>query len=524
VIQVKTCILIVSAAGLLLGIFAFPATGDPFDPRLDGWYFSNWREEPPNCVGSCDFSWDLYRQAYLGVNPTHDCVEAPLDCAYYEIFKNCASGGNCGGMSLLALALYKYGGYLGFCSPAYFYTGAEGPDRDDLHQAINLFQARQFSASGIENFLELLDSGDLNNAERAFSEVKESLGKGDYPVLSLANSFYGTDAHTVIPYAVEENPAGYPPGTKIMHIWDSNHPYDEDPDHYTDSNPANHLVITSTYNWHYTSGSTYYSGSGWDSAWCFCVPMSKILHKSRQPMALDVLFDALLTAFISGPGAVLSQVSDTAGHRLFAGPRTATEEVWEEDAQLRLGGAFRWPYASNPAPDEPQLLFLREPDKSEAVSLTVDGASYRLLLVSDGTMLEIEGTSARPARDIITLSGSGENPCLQITSASSKRSLSLRLLRGQPSEGDWRGVVLSDLVIGADATISVSTVGDFDTIEVVSSDTLGFALAAQTKTQAALLSRNFGELTAPARQRLELSLVDWAQLESTSLEQVLTGG
>ncbi len=514
----------VCIAALLLGVLAPLALSDQFDPKLDGWYFSNWKEENPNCVGSCEFTWDLYRQTFLGINPTHDCVEAPLDCAYYEIFKTCAAGGNCGGMSLLALALYKYGGYMGFCSPAYFYTGTEGPDRDDLHQTINMFQARQFSASGVENFLELVDAGDLNNAERAFYEVKENLGKGDYPVISLANSFYGEDAHTVIPYAVEENPSGYPAGTKIMHIWDSNHPYDEDPDHYADWNTANHLVIESDYVWHYTSGSTYYSGSGWDSAWCFCVPISKILHKSRHPMALDVLFDALLTVFVSGPGAVASQVSDDAGHQMFARARTLSEEVWEEDPDLRLSGAFRWPYGDRPSPGEPELFFIRKPaeNTNHGVSFAVDGASYKLVLVSGRDMFELEGTSKEPARDIISIYGSTQNPYLQITTSSPQRTLSVRRIQGAIKADDWRGVLLSDLTISQETKITIATVGDLSAIELESSDTqLTFHFFAQSRTKGDFLTRDFGRFTSPAAGRLQIGPSDWTKLENTSLKQAV---
>lgn len=82
-----------------------PLTMD-FDPIVNGWNFQNWE--------ASSFDWDLFRDAYLGINPTHDCVQAPLDCAFFEIFKNCAQGGNCGGMSLLSLALFKYGGFMGF--------------------------------------------------------------------------------------------------------------------------------------------------------------------------------------------------------------------------------------------------------------------------------------------------------------------------------------------------------------------------------------------------------------------------
>ena len=76
-----------------------------FDPARDGWYFENWGEDS-HFIDSSDFSWDLFRQSYQGINPAHDCVEAPLDCAFYELFKNCAGQGNCGGMSILGLALF----------------------------------------------------------------------------------------------------------------------------------------------------------------------------------------------------------------------------------------------------------------------------------------------------------------------------------------------------------------------------------------------------------------------------------
>ena len=195
--------------------------GADFDPATDGWYFENWGEQSPYCLTSCDFSWDLFRQTYLGVNPTHDCLEAPLDCAFYEIFKSCAKQGNCGGMSLLALAIYKYGGFMGFCGPARFFTGVKSPDREDLHRAVNILQARQFSTAGIENIMDIFDAGAINDANTAFATVKEALANGDYPLLSIANDYVGDAAHTVIPYKTEIFPTGdswygYPSGTKVM--------------------------------------------------------------------------------------------------------------------------------------------------------------------------------------------------------------------------------------------------------------------------------------------------------------------
>lgn len=510
----KRSYLAAAIVALLSGVLAFPTLGDPFDPKLDGWYFSNWKEESPNCVDSCEFSWDLYRQTYLGINPTHDCVEAPLDCLYYEIFKTCAAGGNCGGISLLALALYKYGGYMGFCSPAYFYTGVKGPDRDDLHRAINILQARQFSASGVENFLELVDSGDLNNAERAFYEVKENLGKGDYPVLSLANSFYGTDAHTVIPYAVEENPPGYPAGTKIMHIWDSNHPYDEDPEHYADWNTANHLVITGTYEWHYTPGSTHYSGSGWDSAWCFCVPMSKILHKSRQPMALDIVFDALLTAFISGPGAALSQVSDDAGRRLFkpVNDQDPSERERETDEGVRLQGAFRWPWgqAKSEGVDTPELFFIRRSeDEVSPLTFTINGSRYKVLFSIAGNVIQIDAESDISATDVVRLSGTAANPSLEIATLGEEREFSIRCLRAGEDHADWRSFDISHLVVNPESQVTITSLDNLHALEISSAGReVLFDLAVTQKVNGTVSTRAFEALVTTPGKRLRIAPAD----------------
>jgi len=150
-------------------------TLDEFDPKRDGWSFENWGDTVP-------FSWDLYRQTYLAINPTNDPVEAPLDVAFYEIFKNCSTGGNCGGMCLLALAMFEYGGYMGYCAPPNFFDGPPGPNgpsRPDLRAAINIMQARQFSAPGIRNFLDVVKAGQLNDGVAAWHRIQSGLASGD---------------------------------------------------------------------------------------------------------------------------------------------------------------------------------------------------------------------------------------------------------------------------------------------------------------------------------------------------------
>ena len=148
---------------------------------------------------------------------------------------------------------------MGFCSPAKFYTGRQSPDREDLHRAINILQARQFSTAGIENIMDIIDTDAINDANTVFPAVEQALANCDYPLLSIANDYVGQYAYTVIPYKTEIFPSGnrnygYPPGAKVMYIWDSNFPYDDNVSRYNSGSRANRLVIKSATNWSYTSG------------------------------------------------------------------------------------------------------------------------------------------------------------------------------------------------------------------------------------------------------------------------------
>ena len=268
---------------------------DEFNPRRDGWFFENWGE-------AADFDWDLYRRTYLAINPTNDPIESPLDVAFFQIFKGCAANGNCGGMSMLALALFKYGGYLGYGSPANFYTGAgSGPDRADLHQAVNIMQARQFSAAGIRNFLDVIKAGELNDGFAAWNRIRSGLASGDYCMLSLSNGLFGDAAHTIIPYRADMMGS-----SRVLHVWDPNRPYDAFSQHYDGDH--NKIIINGPTTWSYDqnagglfTGGTLYDGSM--NGWFFAIPTSLEIHKGRQPISAGFVLTGLTTLFVSGIGA-----------------------------------------------------------------------------------------------------------------------------------------------------------------------------------------------------------------------------
>jgi hypothetical protein len=498
-----------------------------FDPARDGWFFSNWGETAPYCIGDCNFSWDLYQQAYLGINPNHDYVEAPLDCAFYEIFKGCAAKGNCGGMSLLALALFKYGGYMGFCSPANFYTGTTSPDRADLHQTINVLQARQFSATGIQNFIDTVGAGQLNNADAAYNKIKTQLGNGDYAVIWLANSLVGESAHTLIPYAYDDSPAGFPAGTKILHLWDSDLPYNQYPDYY--NTHQNLLVIHSAFDWEYNQGAgtgatgcVDYKGS--NNGWCMAVPMSTVLHKARQPMTLDMAFDALTTLFMHGPGAAITQIEDDQGHRFYSAD--ADEHLrWDEIESSPLHGmpwVLRWPWPAltreGQVPGE--LYFLRRPPGPGSLTLTLRGSNYSLVHAQAGNLVQVQASGAARARDTLTISGlASTSQALELHTSASRRGYTLQQLRSFARVGGWRAIHVINARLNASG-LHVQTLGELQVLEVAGLDRpVTYEVELHQYRQKALAKRKVGRHSTTAGRAMQYAPHDWEHLEHTRIDK-----
>lgn len=438
---------------------------DMFDPTLNGWYFENWGE-------ATDFSWDLFRKTYLAINPTHDCVEAPLDCAFYEIFKGCAAKGNCGGMSMLSLALWKFGGFMGFCSPACFYTGTTEPDRADLHEAINIMQARQFSAPGIQNFLDAVKAGDLNDAEAAFQKIKSGLGSGDYAMISISNGLFGDAAHTVVPYRIDEYPSGFPAGTKLLYIYDPNRPFDAFPVYYTGGH--NRMIIKGPTNWTYdqNAGSLYTGGTLYDGSnngWCFAIPVTTEIHKARHPISVGFVITGLSLLFVSGVGAAVTQIEDDDGRRFYTTdtPHLHSSEI-ETSSLQRVEGVTRWPWFDAVGIGElpGELYLIQRPPGSSSLTLTVSGKQYELRQLHLDNLVEIQSQSAGSARDRIRIEDfTGDYQAVEIQTDGTSRRFRVNQLRAENGEGDWRSLeVRNALLSKADMRVQASP--GFESAEV----------------------------------------------------------
>jgi hypothetical protein len=489
---------------------------DEFNPRRDGWFFENWGE-------ATDFDWDLYRRTYLAINPTNDPVSAPLDVAFFQIFKSCAANGNCGGMSMLALALFKYGGYLGYGSPANFYTGAgSGPDRADLHQAVNIMQARQFSAAGIRNFLDVVKAGQLNDGVSAWNRIRSGLASGDYCMLSLSNGLFGDAAHTIIPYR-----ADMVGSSRVLHVWDPNRPYDAFSQHYDGDH--NKIVINGPTSWSYDqnasglfSGGTLYDGSM--NGWCFAIPTSLEIHKGRQPISAGFILTGLTTLFVSGIGAAVTQIEDDEGRRLYTSDKTHRNRGdLETSSDRRLTGVAPWPWPGGLAGDLPgELFFIERPPGSSPLHVSVRGDGYHLAHLSAGHLTELTARRAGSvAKDSIRLEGSADDAqSVVVSTRAARRQFDIHHLRHDGPDA-WRSVTVRNAVVTQDR-LEVRAPVAFDVVEI-SGTTARRDVDVELRRfgDGKLTSRRAPGQRVPAGRALRMAPSSWDRLSRAKVERVL---
>jgi hypothetical protein len=90
-------------------------------PEKYGWGFRNF--------ATATFSWDVFRNTMFGIPQDSSGLTAPFDLLFYDqCFKTKlaggSGGGNCFGLSLMAIIMNNDGGQLGYCCPQNFYGGS----------------------------------------------------------------------------------------------------------------------------------------------------------------------------------------------------------------------------------------------------------------------------------------------------------------------------------------------------------------------------------------------------------------
>jgi hypothetical protein len=426
-----------------------------FDPASDGFPFANFDTD--------SLDWDTYRRSYLSIWPTNDVVGAPLDVAfYYAAFEGCAQPGHCVGLSTLAITIWQLGGWFGFSSPASFYAGPPdtyphpGPESDDLRKAVHILHARQFDAGNVQDVLQTVKAGHLNDGMAAYDRVFDGLASGDLQVLSISDGLSNGHAHCLLPYRCETLASG----ERDLYVWDSVRPYALYPDFYNSG--YNRIRINGPTDWTYDQNPTSaindgYLYEGAHLGWLFAFSASAVRNKGSQPFSVGYFLSDLSYFVLTGSASVV-QIEDDEGRLLFETDAAGRPTGWRTDAGLAVAP---WPWAGGSGSGK-ELYLVAGADT--AITVHVEGGDYRLQVASEGRLTEVGPRGAGRAVDSIRVEPTRDSHALELRTSARSRRFDVRHVR-QSQPGKWAGVHVRDALVTDDA-LRVELGGAGDTARV----------------------------------------------------------
>lgn len=415
-----------------------------FDPASDGFPFANFDTD--------SLDWDTYRRSYLSIWPTNDVVGAPLDVAfYYAVFEGCAQPGHCVGLSTLAITIWQLGGWFGFSSPASFYAGPPGtyqdpnpgPESDDLRKAVHILHARQFDAGNVQDVLQTVKAGHLNDGMAAYDRVFDGLASGDLQVISISDGLSDGHAHCLLPYRCETLASG----ERDLYVWDSMRPYALYPDYYNSG--YNRIRINGPTDWTYDQNPTPPSTSdgylyeGVHHGWLFAFSASAVRNKGSQPFSVGYALSDLSYFVLTGSASV-AQIEDDEGRLLFETDAAGRPTGWRTDAGLAVAP---WPWAGGPGSGK-ELYLVAGADT--AITVHVEGGDYRLQVASAGRLTEVAPRGTGRATDSIRVEPTGDSQALELRTSARSRRFDVRHVH-QSQPGKWAAVHVRDALVTDDA-------------------------------------------------------------------------
>ncbi len=181
----------------------------------------------------------------------------------------------------------------------------------DIHDYVHVQHTAQLSAEGLHNIVAEVTAHLLGDAQtQIYDEIAGALSGGEFPLVSIQDG----DAHTMVAYDLEDNPAG--PGNYFINVYDSNRPYTSDEDTNADLHASSVAVsririyqdYTGNYSYSYDMGNRTWGG-----------PLHELVVTTDDVIpAVPTMPDSLtgLLTFITGSSAHVTQLSDAAGHNL----------------------------------------------------------------------------------------------------------------------------------------------------------------------------------------------------------------
>ena len=316
-----------SILALFLAALAAPAAADDHPAEKYSWSFPNFRGDP--CVPGLDFySWDLYRQTFIGI-PSDEESNLGFD---YDIYKaafetKIGGPGSCYGMVLMSLLINDKGGNLGYCGPVGQYSGDtvgtsahtckgggiqfQGPTDPNLRRAIWEMHGHQLNLAAVRYYLEQIAKGQVSNGLMAYNMVAASkpcivsIIKDKWSIFGAGHTILGYDAQVV-------------GGQKRIYVYDPNRTWAVDNilnrGWYT--NEDNFIWLDGSGDWHFTmAGGTEWSSPG---GLISITPLSIAGPRDRNPGSMGFGAGEIVNQVaFTGDAVSLEQITDSSGKRLF---------------------------------------------------------------------------------------------------------------------------------------------------------------------------------------------------------------
>ena len=299
----------------LAAVVAFPALADDYASQ-NGWRFLNFQDPT--------FSWDIYRDTFIGIPSTEDALSSAFDVVFYQqVYKSKLSAdGNCFGMSLLDQMILKYGGHLGYCAPVTQYSGdptstAMGPTDPMLRRAINIMHGHQVNLPTVQFLLNIFAQHLNRDAQYAYDQFNYWQSRGDLTLVCITSDLNPADGgHTMVAYRVQDLGGG----NKKIFVLDPNRTWGSTTDQAWYNSESNFIQINN-HGWSFDLGGTTgtWSGDPASGGNLVILPISVTGPHSRSPASLgDTVIGQLLnTLLLTGDAPKIDQVTDASGKRLY---------------------------------------------------------------------------------------------------------------------------------------------------------------------------------------------------------------
>jgi hypothetical protein len=321
---------------VLVILLARPVYADDYASK-NGWRFHNFSDPT--------FSWDLYRDTFIGIPPSEDPFSSAFDVLFYEqVYKSKLSAhGNCFGMSLLNLMIQKNGGHLGFCAPVTQYSGdptspGMGPTDPMLRRAINVMHGHQVNLPTVQFLLDIFAHHFNRDGAYAFDQFNYWQSRGDLTLVNITKDLNPSDGgHTLIAYKAVDLGGG----NKKIFVLDPNRTWGNPGDQPWYTSESNFIQITN-HAWSFDMGDSdgTWSGDLASGGNIVITPASVTGPLSRSPASLGdtVIGDLLNTLLLTGDGARVEQVTDAQGRRLY---KPGTSEI-DNDPATGMANMIPW--------------------------------------------------------------------------------------------------------------------------------------------------------------------------------------